>query len=264
MKKETITKALEKTPLSAIITCRPEDERGNPKVELSIQYRYSKKAVPSNIPEERKKGLEALFYKNPRKAIDEIIQYRFLDREITGFYEGAASIILPTKYHQFYTRCTSFETSGYQVYFNDFAIPVFKSTILKLDERSKRDSFQFLKRKIENGDSQHLHLSLSEGYANTRSRMCMQLKNKEKHAVDPENSLYYYINFREDGTLDEVDLENVLNLIEVFVRTYGRFGMVHTSDKGCVGYNVGSLKVSGIDKVPEMYQKVYSLRKREE
>ncbi len=264
MEKETIKKALALTPLSAMVTCRPEDEKGRPKVELSIKYQYPKKKLPSGISEERRKGLEMLFYKNPKKALEAIIQYRFLDREITGAYDGSASIILPTKYHQFYTRCTSFETSGYQIYFNDFAIPVFKNTILKLNERSKQDSFQFLKRKIEAGESQHLRLSVTERYQNTTSRMCMQLENKGKFSLDPENALYYYVNFKEDGTLDSDDLENILKLIEIFARTYGEFGMINTSGTDCVGYNVGSLKATGIDKVPEIYQKVYSLRKREE
>ena len=40
--------------------------------------------------------------------------------------------------------------------------------------------------------------------------------------------------------------------------------MLKEDDNSCIGYNVGSLKVSGIDKVKEPLQKVYSLRKKEE
>ncbi len=258
-----IQKMLKDNPISTMISCKPEDELGNPIMQLLIQSKYSRKISQSRVPEERWKGLESLFYKNPRKAVDEILGYLFSDREIIGMYDGEASLILPTREHPFYKRCTSFETHGYQVYFNDYAISIFKNTILKLDEKSKRDSFKFMKDRIESGNSQHVHLSISEGFQNTRSRMIMQLENKG-HAIDPENALYYYTNLLPDGTVDRGDLENILGLIEIFVQKYGQFGMLKEDDNSCIGYNVGSLKVSGIDKVKEPLQKVYSLRKKEE
>lgn len=258
-----IKRMLTEEPILTMISCSTEAEKGNPVMKLMVQSKYPKKKEFSNIPEERRKGLETLFYKNPRKAIDEILRYRFSDREIVGMYEGDASLILPTRECPFYRKCTSFETHGYQIYFNDYAISVFKNTILRLDEKSKRDSFQFIKRKIESGESQHLHLSISDGFQNTRSRMTMQLANKG-HNEDPENALYYYTNLLQDGTVDLGDLKNILELIEIFVQMYGPFGMITQDGKNCVGYNVGSLKVTGIDAIPEMYQKVYSLRKREE
>lgn len=258
-----IRRMLTEEPSSTMISCIPEDEKGKNVMRLTIQSNYPKRKELSRIPEERRKGLETLFYKNPRKAIDEILRYRFSDREIIGMYDGDASLILPTRERSFYRKCTSFETHGYQIYFNDYAMSIFKNTILRLDEKSKKDSFQFIKRKIENGESQHLHLSITEGFQDTRSRITMQLKNKG-HSEDPENALYYYTNLLQDGTVDGRDLKNILELIEVFVQMYGPFGMISESDKCCVGYNVGSLKVTGISTVPEMYQKVYSLRKREE
>ncbi len=259
-----VEKMLKEIPLSEMISCIPETVKGEPKMELSIKYRYPSKAISSNIPEERIAGLQALFYKNPRKALEEIIRYRFQDNEILGAYEGDASILLPTKYHQSYRKCVSFEAGGYQIYFNDSAISIFKNTILRLDEKSKRDSFHFIKRKLESGESQHLHLSISESRDNTRNRMCMLQENKGRHSVDPINALYYYVNLKADGTLDVGDFKNMLELIEVFASMYGEFGMIHQTDTECVGYNIGSLKVTGIDTIPEMKEKIYSLRKREE
>lgn len=259
-----IQKMLAEEPISTMISCRPEDKKGNPTMQLVVQSKYPKKVEPSRIPEERRDGLETLFYKNTRKALEEIIQYRFLDREITGYYDGLASMILPMKDCGDHQRCVSFETNGFRIYFNDFAVPIFKSTILKLSERSKQDSFQFIRRKIEGGESTHLHLSMTPSYQNTRSRMCMQLPNKGKRCLDPENALYYYTNFLPDGSLEPKDLENVLELIEIFAKTYGKFGMIKESVNECIGYNVGSLKITGTETVIEPLQKVYSLRKKEE
>lgn len=259
-----IQKMLANEPISTMISCIPEDEKGNPIMQLIIQSKYARKPEPSRIPEERRDSLATLFYKNSRKALEEIIPYRFLDREIIGYHEGEASMILPMKDCRGHKRCVSFETNGFKIYFNDFAIPIFKNTILKLSEQSKKDSFQFIKRKIESGESQHLHISMTPSYQNTRSRMCMQLSNKGKRCQDPTNALYYYTNFLSDGTIDSGDLENILELIEIFVQTYGEFGMIKEDDNECIGYNVGSLKITGIETVIEPLQKVYSLRKKEE
>ncbi len=264
MGRNTIQKLLQEEPISTMISCIPEDEKGSPKMQLFLKSQYPKAVVPSSIPEERWKGLETLFYKNPRKAIEEILQYRFLDREITGMYEGSAQLILPTRQHQSFKKCTSFETNDYQVYFNDYAIPIFKNTILKLSEKSKRDSFHFMKRKMESGDSKHLHITISEGFQDTRSRLCMFLKNNSGASLDSADALYYYINLNQDGTIDPGDLANILRLVEIFVKTYGEFNKVKQSDTTCIGYNDGSLKITGIDKVEEPAQKIYSLRKKEE
>lgn len=264
MKKRTIEKMLQETPLSEMIACTPADRKGNFKTALSIEYQYPKEMSSSNIPEDKRKELEDLFQRNPKKAMEEIIRYRFLDSEITGYYDGAASLVLPTKYHRIYQRSISFETKGYRVYFNDFAIPVFKSTILKLSERSKQDSFQFIKGKLEAGESHNLHLSITEPFQSTRSRMCMLLGSKDHLEVNPENTLCYYTNLLQDGTLEEGDLENILELIEIFAEKYGKFCEVKSIENGLAGYNMGSLKVTGADSVPAVAQKIYSLRKKEE
>ncbi len=108
MKKDTIKKMLQEEPLSTMISCISEDEKGSPKMQLFLKSKYPKVIVPSSIPEERRKGLEELFYRNPRKAMEEILNYRFLDREITGMYEGSAQLILPTRQYQSFQKCTSF------------------------------------------------------------------------------------------------------------------------------------------------------------
>jgi len=77
MKKDTIKKMLQEEPLSTMISCISEDEKGNPKMQLFLKSKYPKVIVPSSIPEERRKGLEELFYRNPRKAMEEILNYRF-------------------------------------------------------------------------------------------------------------------------------------------------------------------------------------------
>lgn len=264
MKKDTIKKMLQEEPLSTMISCISEDEKGSPKMQLFLKSKYPKVIVPSSIPEERRKGLEEVFYRNPRKAMEEILNYRFLDREITGMYEGSAQLILPTRQYQSFQKCTSFETSDYQVYFNDYAIPIFKNTILKLSERSKQDSFHFLKRRIQSGESRNLHITVSEGFQDTRSRLCMFLKNDGDFSQEPTNALYYYTNLKQDGTIDDDDLSNILRLIDIFVQTYGDFGSIKTGETECIACNQGSLKISGIDKVEEPVQKIYSLRKKEE
>lgn len=258
-KTSKIDRMLLETPTFEMINCKPEDEKGNPISSLIIQSSYSKGFLPSNIPKERIAGLKNLFYKNSRKAIEELIQYRFLDREILGTYQGKASVILPIGLKQFHRECVSFETRGYQIYFNDFAIPIFQNTIFKLNQKSKRDSLHFIKTKIESREASQLHLSVSPSFDDTRSRMSMHFKN---HGI--EDALYYYASLKQDGTLEDGDLANILELIEVFAGTYGEFETINQTDTGCVATNTGSLKITGIDKIPDPLQKVYSLKKREE
>jgi hypothetical protein len=79
--------------------------------------------------------------------------------QILNFIKGD-SRLLPSSYQRFYDECVVISTRNYQLYITDKAIEKCSEIIFKLSERSKKDSFNFVKDKLETRDASHLYISM--------------------------------------------------------------------------------------------------------
>lgn len=262
MEKTTFESVLERQPDSALVVCNKRQIQGKEVTTIDVKYAFSQNPNPTNISEIERMRLLQLMQTSPKKALDELITYRLQDQLITGVYTGRNGSVLPTRYQRFYDQCILFESANYRIYFTDFAMTRFSDTIFKLTERSKKDSLTFVTGKISEKKARHLHLGVYSGYDWCLGRHCLFYGEQEEANMGPSNAVYYSTDLKEDGSVDFKDSENMMKMIDTFAQVYGEFHNMKWNRQELVANNQGSLKIAGIDKSPELYDKVYSLMKK--
>ena len=218
--------------------------------------------LPSHISLEKQQELIKISEENRKEFPQEFLNQELEGREITEFYRGTNSL-LPTRFRRFYQECVKVSTKGLTIYFTDLAIEKFQTMIAKLERRSLSDGFQLVSDCLEKEDVINMSLSVSDGTPFLRGRSFYYEKGNDYSRICPMHTIYYRTDRREDGTIDSEEISNMEEMITLFARKNGGFSMMKWNEKECVAYNWGSILVTGIDKAPELKEKVYRYVKRD-
>ena len=195
--------------------------------------------------------------------LEEIINWHLDNEEIISF-ENGNGLLLPKNYQRFYDKCVAIKTANYELYINDKAIERCEDIVYKLSERSKKDCFNFVKGKLESGRAQHLYISLNS-YDDRVGRNAF-FEDEDNELISgffPKNTVGYCPCPKEDGTYDEDDINNVLDIIEQFTKSQGLFRHGKNNDTEMVMHNHGSMKINGYNVDKRIMEKVLSLLKKE-
>lgn len=226
---------------------------------LDLKITYPEKAITRRLSVADKTKLLDSIRKDTTLFLEQIIDWHLKGEEILNFIKGD-SRLLPPSYQRFYDECVVISTRNYQLYITDKAIEKCSEIVYKLSERSKKDSFSFVKGKLEIKDASHLYISL--GYDNGSGRSVWYEGGKENFLsgiIYPYHTVCYSAYAKEDGTYDEDDINNILLLIEEFTKNQGLFSFGKNNDTDLVMYNRGSMKIQGIDKDKRIKEKVLTL-----
>ena len=257
---EIVEMALDKQLSSLIVVCKDEVRRGKIGTNFILKMLFNPDKK-SPISEEDKIRLRSLYQKSGGEYTRELIMAYLNNKLITSFKKGT-SYLLPSRYQRFYNQCVTFSTDDLDIYFSDNAISKFRKTIFNLSERSKKDSFSFVKGKIMTKEACNLGINITNPTSNFQGRGVYYSDNDE-YGIGPSKSVYYSIDINSDGIVDPIDVDNILELIELFRIVYGDFRYIKYNDRECVAFNNGSMKVTGIDLEPKVFKKtISSLRER--
>ena len=115
---------------------------------LDLKITYPEKAITRRLTVADKTKLLDSIRKDTTLFLDQIIEWHLKGEEILNFIKGD-SRLLPSSYQRFYDKCVVISTRNYQLYITDKAIEKCSEIVYKLSERSKKDSFSFVKGKLE-------------------------------------------------------------------------------------------------------------------
>lgn len=227
---------------------------------LDLKITYPEKAITRRLSVPDKTKLLDSIRKDTALFLEQIIEWHLKGEEILNFIKGD-SRLLPSSYQRFYDECVVVSTRNYQLYITDKAIEKCSEIVYKLSERSKKDSFSFVKGKLETRDANHLYISMGSA-DNGCGRSVWYEGGKENFLsglIYPYHTVCYSAYAKEDGTYDEDDIDNILLLIEEFTKNQGLFSFGKNNDTDLVMYNRGSMKIQGIDKDERIKEKVFTL-----
>lgn len=256
-KNEVLKKALNQELNSLIITCKKGQKSGINGTDICLKMLF-KKDSKNLLSIDEKKNLMNLFFTSSYNFTNELINLHLGQQLINDVKEGT-SYLLPKRYQRFYNKCVRFSTGNFNIYFTDQAINKFKTNIFYLSERSKKDCLKFAKAKLQFKEAQHLGIYLSKELSFCHGRN-VSFNADDEYVLGPKNAVYYEVDLKEDGTIDIEDINNILELIEIFKNIYGNFEYIKYNKEECLAYNQGSLKVTGIDLEPKIFEKVLSCR----
>lgn len=254
MRENKMDKLLTTKPNMLMIKSKDLSKGLNLKISYPIEAITRRLSVP-----EKTKLLDAI-RKDTTLFLDQIIDWHLKGEQILNFVKGDSKL-LPSNYQRHYDECVVISTRNYQLYITDKAIEKCSEIVLKLSERSKRDSFSFVKGKLETRDASHLYISMGSS-DNGCGRSVWYEGGKENFLsglIYPYHTVCYSTYAKEDGTYDEEDINNILLLIEEFTKNQGLFSFGKENDTDLVMYNRGSMKIQGIDKDERIKEKVFTL-----
>jgi hypothetical protein len=257
---EAFNKMITTMPNIFMVRCKDINKGKKKGTEYIVKSHYSNEVrflTPKQIL-----AFEELSKRNPKEFISKLIDWHLQNDQILEFYQGS-SYLLPNRYRRFYDKCVYVSTEKYELYFNDEAINKCSDIIYKLSERSKMDSYNFVKGKLESREALHMSLTLSDGFDFKKGRWAFYIDENDPVYLGPKRSVHYVADVVENGQIDEDDLTNILNLTEEFVKIYGKIGYVESNKEELVIHNKGSLKIEGIDKDKRIMNKVYQLIREE-
>ncbi len=255
MKTVENTSFLEREMRSLLVVCKQLD-RGNSKL-LRIDLKGGFLERESSFPEEQKQKLLELSHDHPTECVEMLVETRLQGEKLLDFSRGGKTL-LPAKFRRFYENCVAFHTNDFDLYFADCAITRFQDTIFRLDRRTIGDSLAYATEMVQSGQVQNMSLALLSGFSYWEGRYCELSLGDKNLSLLPGNTFYYHVYLNEDGTINPMDVENILKMIDLFATQLGPYEEIRWNQKECVAYNRGSLKLDGIDKAPEVLQKVFS------
>lgn len=254
MKETKVNDFINVRPESLMIICKEVIEKEC--YEYVCKQQYNQDYIPMNLTEEERNNLINLSKINVKEFIDNLIQHHLKGETITSIYEGS-NYLLPSRFRQFYEKCITISTENYQLYFNDLAILKFRDTILKLNERSKTDSLNFVRGKLETEKVYNMHLSLDKGFSFRKGRGVRFVEDDHIY-IGPLNTIYYSAPISKKGNVDIDDINNIITLIEEFTKHKGLIKFAnYNSDEMVIYYNNGSLKIAGMSKNSDMKERVH-------
>ncbi len=241
-----------------IIACKDMSKKGKPCVRIDFKAQFLN--LPSHISLQRQEVLKAISRENTKTFARELIDAELEGRFITGFYRGN-NLLLPPRFRHFYEQCVEVETEGLDIYFTDFAILKFQDTIGKLERRSLDDGYHFVTKKLAQGKVINLSLGIFDSSSFRRGRS-VRYEGGDSLLDSPRYTAYYHTDENEDGTIHPEEIANMEDIISLFAQQNGGFSSMRWNDKECVAYNRGSIYVTGIDKAPQLKEKIYRYMKR--
>lgn len=248
---------------STIVTCKKAQKKGKTGYSITIKA-VAKEKEELVLSSSEKERLIQLAKNDCCQYIEELITLNINGSKLIESYSGS-NYLLPNRFSRFYESCVRFETEeGYSIYFCDKAIEKFRDVILKLDKQTRNDCFKFVQEKIESKEAKNLSLAILDGYSFKRGLSASYYRGDSiMPSLDPPYSVYYHTDMSKEGKVLKKDLENITGLIDIFAKNYGNFDFIKYTDKELVAYNLGSMRIIGLDKSDELFSKVLSLRKKE-
>lgn len=247
--------ALDRKPISTFIVCKDKKYKTGTRGLIECKYSFPIESAEYDISEEEKKNILNLLKTNPKEAIKLMIEAQLKGEQILSYTKGS-SYLLPNRFQRFYNEAISFETEQSEIYFADKSIIRFSDLIEKLKKRNEEDMVKFAICKIESQKARHLAISVG-GSTYHYSKHVFLDDDRDRLSIGPKDALYYSNNME----LSESDLLSIDKLITVFTQTYGLFEYIKWNKEECVAYNRNSLRISGIDKNPELLEKVLTYKK---
>lgn len=261
---------------STIIVCKEETRKGKSGKNLVVKAGYSKRHLTDDIEicslEDRRsvptyqqlEELRELFKTSPTKYVEKLILTQFGNLPVLGESVGT-SYLLPNRFQRFYENCVTFYGEQYRVYFNDLAIEHFARFIKELREKRKQDCLKYAHQMITSGKAHHLKLSISKGFDFNKTTECVFCKNEDQYVryLDPKNVLYYCIDQDKEGSLDKIDIENMIKVLTMFSEKQSGLSYMEWNKEEAVAFthNGGSIKLTGRDLNEDdtVFEKMYSL-----
>ena len=256
MKNIEVNEFINIRPGSLIITCKEifKNKKHGYRYTLKKLNTFNGKQI--DLTEQEKRDLINLSQLDSKQFIEELINIHLKDEQIIEVKEGN-NYLLPSRFRQFYEKCVNICTENYEIYFNDLAITKFKNTILKLNDRSKIDSINYVKAKLVEKKVNHMHLSFDEIDELKKCRSAWYADEKELY-FQPFSSVFYTVPISNEGDIDLDDLNNILELINYFTEYKGIPKYCDYNDNEMViYYNNGSLKIVGLNKNQDIHKKIY-------
>lgn len=241
-----------------IVVCKDMSKEGHPRVRIDFKAQFSD--LPSHISLQRQEALTQVSRESTKTFAREFIDAELDGRQITGFYRGT-NYLLPPRFRRFYEQCIAVKTENFDIYFTDFAIEKFQTTIGKLERRSLADGYHFVSKHLAQGKVINLSLGIFDGTPYQRGR-AVRYEGEESLLGNPRYTAYYHTDTAEDGTVEPEEIANMEDIISLFAQQNGGFSSMKWNDKECVAYNRGSIYVAGIDKAPQLKEKIYRYMKR--
>lgn len=247
MRKTTVSEFSK--PLSSIIvTCRQSIRCGRSGILTSINV------FPSGeIDEERVSKLTEAHKIGTPEFISKLVELNTQDSILTESSSGS-SYLLPEYYQRFYQNAVRFSSEKCNIYFADMAIHQFKKTIYALDEKCRQDSLKFVRAKLESHEVNAMSVSLLSSDCERSLRV--GLEEKTDHTV----SLVRHI--PQDKAVCPKDIQELLQAIEIFAEVNGMFHQIAVGENNIIAYNQGNIKITGLEKAPELKEKVLEIYKR--
>ena len=245
-----------------VIVCKEKEKKGKKGVRIDLKAGFL--GLPSHLSLDRQASLIDISETGIKSFTHELIDAELENRLITGFYRGSSDL-LPSRYRKFYDHCVEIRTNGLDIYFADLAIEHFQDTIYHLERRSLADGLSFVHNHIQDENIINMSLGIMKPSDSEHGRSVYYDSGSSYYEGYPKDTIYYHTNGNEDGTLDPEELANMEEMISLFVQRNGGFRSMKCSSNECVAYNRGSILVAGIDKAPQLKDKVacYVKRKNE-
>ena len=243
-------------PGCLMITCKEIFKNNKQGYNYALKKINVSNGKQINLTENERMDLIKLSELDSKQFIEELINIHLKDEQIIEFNEGN-SYLLPSRFRQFYDKCVNICTEDYEIYFNDLAITKFKDTILKLNDRSKIDSINYVKAKLVEKKVNHMHLSFDEIDEFKKCRSAWYADEKELY-FQPFSSVFYTVPISNEGDIDLDDLNNILELINYFTE-YKEIPKYcdYNDNEMVIYYNNGSLKIVGLDKNQDIKKKIH-------
>ena len=259
MKNVQVENFIKKEKKELLVSAKEEIRKGVLGINIRLKAQFVD--LPSHISLEKQQELIKISEENRKEFPQEFLNQELEGREITEFYRGTNSL-LPTRFRRFYQECVKVSTKGLTIYFTDLAIEKFQTMIAKLERRSLSDGFQLVSDCLEKEDVINMSLSVSDGTPFLRGRSFYYEKGNDSLLDSPRYTAYYHTDENEDGTIHPEEIANMEDIISLFAQQNGGFSSMRWNDKECVAYNRGSIYVTGIDKAPQLKEKIYRYMKR--
>ncbi|MBQ9071944.1 MAG: hypothetical protein IJY25_02165 [Bacilli bacterium] len=258
MKNVKVDEFINTKPEFLMITCKEVEKNGKKCYRYIFKQQFNESCKDIKLTQQERDTLINLSKNCPKEFLDSLIQVYLKDDLITSIYEGT-NLLLPPNFRQFYDRCITISTKNHQIYFNDLAIEKFKDTILKLNERSKIDSLNFVRGKLESKKVNNMQLYLENCNSFKIGRDVKFIEESRHICVGPNNTVYYSAPVSKKGKVDVVDMNNTITLMEEFTK-YKGLAQSYYNNRGddaiTLYYNNGKLEIIGLNNNLDFKEKV--------
>lgn len=249
---ETLDMTLNQKLKTLIIVCKDVQKKTKVGTQIILKMCFDKNGE-NTLSKETQNDLLSTYQKSASAYTEQLLMAHLDQKKITSYKRGT-SYLLPNRFKRFYDKCVCFSAEGLNIYFTDLAISKFQKTIMALSERSKKDSLAFIKGKLESHEAYNLGINISNGLSFCRVRQASFIGSDDCY-LGPKNTVYYEVNLNEDGTIDSGDVNNILELIELYAKVYGNFKYIKYNEEECIAYNNGSMQIIGTNLLPSAFEK---------